>query len=69
MYQENSGGTSTLVAATTSTSITLTGLTIGASYTYNVVAVDSQGNPSLPSPPVTFTVPPPANARAPSTTR
>jgi cellulase/cellobiase CelA1 len=27
-----------------------------------VVAVDSQGNTSLPSPPVTFTVPPPANS-------
>ena len=27
-----------------------------------MVAVDSHGNPSLPSPPVTFTVPPPANA-------
>ena len=26
-----------------------------------MVAVDSHGNPSLPSPPVTFTVPPPAN--------
>jgi hypothetical protein len=62
VYQQNSGGTSTLVATATSTSISLTGLTIGASYTYNVVAVDSHGNPSLPSPPVTFTVPPPANA-------
>ncbi len=27
-----------------------------------MVAVDSQGNQSLPSPPVTFTVPPPANS-------
>ncbi len=27
-----------------------------------MVAVDSQGNPSLPSPPVTFTVPPPSNS-------
>jgi Cellulose binding domain/Fibronectin type III domain len=62
VYQQGSGGTSTLVATVTSTSVSLTGLTIGASYTYNVVAVDSQGNPSLPSPPVTFTVPPPANA-------
>ena len=41
--------------------LNLSGLTIGNSYTYNVVAVDSQGNPSLPSPPVTFTVPAPAN--------
>jgi hypothetical protein len=53
---------STLVATTTGTSTTLTGLTIGQSYTYDVVAVDSQGNASLPSPPVTFTVPPPSNA-------
>ena len=27
-----------------------------------MVAVDSHGNASLPSPPVTFTVPPPSNA-------
>jgi Cellulose binding domain/Fibronectin type III domain len=53
---------STLAATTTATSLTLTGLTIGASYTYDVVAVDSHGNTSLPSPPVTFTVPPPSNA-------
>jgi hypothetical protein len=59
-YQVYSG--STLVTTTTGTSVSLTGLTIGTSYTYDVVAVDSHGNPSLPSPPVTFTVPPPANA-------
>lgn len=52
----------TLVTSTTGTSVTLTGLTIGTTYTYHVVAVDTQGNSSLPSPPVTFTVPPPANA-------
>jgi Cellulose binding domain/Fibronectin type III domain len=62
VYQEGSGGSSTLAGTTSGTSLSLTGLTIGASYTYNVVAVDSQGNPSLPSPPVTFTVPPPANS-------
>jgi Cellulose binding domain/Fibronectin type III domain len=62
VYQQGSGGASTLAGTTTTTSINLTGLTIGASYTYNVVAVDTQGNPSLPSPPVTFTVPPPASA-------
>ena len=62
VYQQNSGGTSTLVGTAMSTSINLTALTIGATYTYNVVAVDTQGNPSLPSPPVTFTVPPPGNA-------
>jgi hypothetical protein len=52
----------TLVASTTGTSVTLTGLSIGTTYTYDVVAVDSQGNSSLPSPPVTFTVPPPSSA-------
>ena len=62
VYQEGSGGSSTLAGTTSGTSLTLTGLTIGVSYTYNVVAVDSQGNSSLPSPPVTFTVPPPANS-------
>jgi hypothetical protein len=62
VYQAESNGSSTLVGTTTSTSLDLTGLTVGSAYTYNVVAVDSQGNPSLPSPPVTFTVPPPANA-------
>jgi hypothetical protein len=59
-YQVFSG--STLVTTTTGTSVSLTGLTIGNSYTYNVVAVDSHGNASLPSSPVTFTVPPPAGA-------
>jgi hypothetical protein len=55
----NSDGT--LVTSTTGTSVNLTGLTIGTAYTYDVVAVDSQGNASLPSPPVTFTVPPPSS--------
>jgi hypothetical protein len=62
VYQVSSSGTSTLIATTTGTTTSLTGLTVGDSYTYNVVAVDSAGNASLPSPPVTFTVPPPANA-------
>ncbi|HEY1620922.1 MAG TPA: cellulose binding domain-containing protein [Streptosporangiaceae bacterium] len=62
VYQKGSGGSSTLAATTSSTSVSLTGLTIGASYTYNVIAVDSKGNSSLPSAPVTFTVPPPANS-------
>ena len=62
VYQEGSNGASTLVGNTSTTSLSLTGLTIGDSYTYNVVAVDSHGNTSLPSPPVTFTVPPPANS-------
>jgi len=61
VYQLTSGG-STPVATTTGTTTTLTGLTIGNSYSYNVVAVDTAGNASLPSPPVTFTVPPPAGA-------
>jgi cellulase/cellobiase CelA1 len=52
----------TLATTTTGTSVTLTGLTIGTTYTYNVVAVDNHGNASLPSAPVTFTVPPPANS-------
>jgi Cellulose binding domain/Fibronectin type III domain len=62
VYQQGSGGAQTLVGTTTSTSFNLSGLTIGATYTYNVVAVDSHSNPSLPSPPVTFTVPPPASS-------
>jgi hypothetical protein len=62
VYQVSAGGSTTLAATTTATSVTLTGLTIGTTYTYYVVAVDSHGNPSLPSPPVTFTVPPPSNA-------
>ena len=59
-YQVYSG--STLATTTTGTSVTLSGLTIGQTYTYDVVAVDTHGNTSLPSPPVTFTVPPPSNA-------
>jgi hypothetical protein len=59
-YQVYSG--STLVTTTTGTTLNLTGLTIGASYSYDVMAVDTHGNPSLPSATTTFTVPPPANA-------
>jgi hypothetical protein len=62
VYSEGSNGSSTLAGTTSGTSLSLGGLTVGESYTYNVVAVDSQGNTSLPSPPVTFTVPPPANS-------
>jgi Cellulose binding domain/Fibronectin type III domain len=62
VYQQGSGGSSTLAGTVTTTSFSLTGLTIGASYSYDVVAVDTAGNPSLPSPPVTFTVPPPASS-------
>lgn len=62
VYQVGAGGSTTLAATVTGTSVTLTGLTIGSTYTYDVVAVDSHSNPSLPSPPVTFTVPPPSNA-------
>ena len=62
VYSEGSNGASTLAGTTSGTSLGLSGLTIGDSYTYNVVAADSQGNTSLPSPPVTFTVPPPANS-------
>jgi hypothetical protein len=62
VYQAGAGGSTTLAATTTAPSVALTGLTIGTTYTYDVVAVDSHGNASLPSPPVTFTVPPPASA-------
>jgi hypothetical protein len=62
VYQLGSGGSSTLIGSPTSNTLNLSGLTIGTSYTYNVVAVDTHGNPSLPSSPVTFTVPPPSNA-------
>jgi hypothetical protein len=62
VYSKGSGGSSTLVATTATTSLALSGLTIGTTYIYNVVATDSHGNPSLPSAPVTFTVPPPSNS-------
>jgi len=62
VYRLGSGGSSTLIASPTTTSLNLSGLTIGASYSYDVVAVDTHGNPSLASSPVSFTVPPPANA-------
>jgi hypothetical protein len=61
VYQVSGGG-STLIATQSATSVNLSGLTIGASYTYDVVALDTHGNASLPSPQVTFTVPPPASA-------
>lgn len=61
VYQLTSAG-STLVATQTGTTLNLSGLTIGASYSYYVVAVDSNGNSSLASSPGTFTVPPPTNA-------
>jgi Cellulose binding domain len=61
-YRVYAEGGGTLAGTTPGTTLSLTGLTVGASYTYDVVAVDSQGNTSLPSPPVTFTVPPPSNS-------
>lgn len=61
VYQVGSAGR-TLIASPTTTTLSLSGLTIGASYRYDVIAVDSNGNQSLPSSPVTFSVPPPANA-------
>jgi hypothetical protein len=61
VYQQ-AGGTSTLAGSPTATTFNLSGLTIGSSYTYEVVAVDTHGNTSVPSPPVTFTVPPPSNS-------
>ena len=61
VFQQNGTGT-TLVTTTAGTTTNVSGLTVGTTYTYDVVAVDSKGNPSLPSAPVTFTVPPPANS-------
>jgi cellulase/cellobiase CelA1 len=55
-------GDGTLVASPTGTTLDVSGLTIGASYSYYVVAVDTHGNLSLASSPATFTVPPPADA-------
>ncbi len=49
------GTTSTLVASPTTTSTTLTGLTAGTAYTYNVKARDAAGNTSAASSSVTFT--------------
>ncbi len=51
----------TLVGSPTGTTLDLSGLTIGASYRYQVVSVDSHGFESLPTP-VTFIVPPPVDA-------
>jgi cellulase/cellobiase CelA1 len=62
VYQLGPGSTgSTLVGSPTGTTFDLSGLTIGSSYTYDVVAVDTDGGTSLPSEPVTFTVPPPGS--------
>lgn len=61
-----SGSTRTLMTTTSAASTNLSGLTVGNTYTCNVIAVDSQGNQSPPSPPVTFPVPTPAPAPAPA---
>jgi Cellulose binding domain/Fibronectin type III domain len=61
VYQVTSSG-STLVTTQTGTTLNLSGLTIGTSYSYYVVAVDTQGNTSQASSSGTFTIPPPANA-------
>ena len=61
VYRVGTGG-NTLVASPTTATLALSGLTIGTSYTYDVIAVDTHGNASLTSAPVTFTVPPPADA-------
>jgi hypothetical protein len=58
VYQVGGG----LIATQSGTSFDLTGLTIGSSYSYYVIAVDSKGNASLASSPATVTVPPPADA-------
>jgi endoglucanase len=53
-----SGSTSTKVASSTTTSATLTGLTPSTAYTFDVVARDSAGNQSPPSPKVAVTTAP-----------
>lgn len=58
VYQLGPGPTgSTLVGSPSGTTFNLTGLTDGSSYSYDVVALDTQGDASSPSEPVTFTVP------------
>ncbi len=61
VYQLTSTGR-TLIASPTGTTLDLSGLTIGASYRYQVVSVDTLGYESLPTSPVTVTVPPPVDA-------
>lgn len=61
VLQVGEGG-GTVVASQTGTTLDLDGLTIGASYRYQVVALDGQGNPSLPSAALAVTVPPPVDA-------
>ncbi len=60
VYQVGTSG-STLVGSPTGTTFDLSGLTIGSTYTYDVVAVDTNGGTSSPSAPVTFTVPQPGS--------
>ncbi|MFC5765742.1 glycoside hydrolase family 9 protein, partial [Actinacidiphila bryophytorum] len=64
-YQVYAG--STLVGTTTTTSLTVTGLTAGTAYTFTVKAADTAGNLSAASPAVTVTTtgtttPPPTGA-------
>jgi hypothetical protein len=61
VYRLSSTG-STLIASPTGTQLDLSGLTIGESYRYEVRSVDSHGYESLPTSPVTVTVPPPVDA-------
>ncbi|WP_426502351.1 cellulose binding domain-containing protein [Dactylosporangium sp. McL0621] len=61
VYQLTPAGR-TLVASPAATTLDLGGLTIGATYRYQAVAVDSHGYESLPTSPATVTVPPPADA-------
>ncbi|HEV2345224.1 MAG TPA: discoidin domain-containing protein [Actinocrinis sp.] len=53
--QQVSGSTSTVVASTTATSFTVTGLTASTSYTFDVTAYDAAGNVSAASNTVTVT--------------
>lgn len=61
VYRVTAGGR-TLISSQTATSLALRDLSIGQSYRYQVLSVDSHGNRSLPTSPVTVTVPPPTDA-------
>jgi hypothetical protein len=61
VYQLTSTG-KTLIASPTATTVDLSNLTIGESYRYQVTSVDNHGNDSVPTSPITVTVPPPVDA-------